>query len=170
MGHCIRAIVTTSDIADDLQAIYPQLPRVNARQDFVILPVDADFIDSVTGARPSQSTETFMLLTDAFHELLRELSRFGPLAYIETEYFGGVGGQGAAVYSGREVMMEPEWRDSGSINRALKRIGVKRRLLGDRFSALGLDEYRSNDDLIDAAVGARDLPSKADSGGPACSG
>ncbi len=74
------------------------------------------------------------------------------MAYVETDYFGGVGGQGAAVYSDRQVIMEPEWGESGSINRALKMIGVKRNLLGDRFSALGLGAYRSNDDLTDAAM------------------
>jgi hypothetical protein len=118
-----------------------------------------------------------MLLTDGLHDLLLDLSRFGPLAYIETEYFGGTGGQGAVVYSGREVVMGPEWHDSGPISRALGLIGVKRRPVGgrfstlglralgligvkrcpvgDRFSALGLGAYRSNDDLIDAAAQAR---------------
>ena len=152
MGHCIQALIATPEIADHLQAAYPQLPRVVARQGFVILPIDADFIDSVTEARPPQSTDTFMLLTDAFQDFLRELSRFGSVAYIETEYFGGVGGQGAAVYSDRKVMMEPEWGESGPINRALVILGVNRALLGDRFSAFGLGVYRSNDDLIDAAT------------------
>jgi hypothetical protein len=155
MGHCIQAIITTSGAADHLRTNYPQLPFVNASQEFVIVPVDSDFIDSVTKARPSQSTETFLLLTDAFHELLLDLSRFGMLAYVETDYFGGIGGQGAAVYSRGEVVMKPKWRKSGPVNQALKRIGVRRRLLEDRFSALRLGRYRSNDDLSDAAVSAR---------------
>ena len=149
MAHCIQAIVTKSHVADRIRAVYPQLPSVGMRQGFIILPVDDLFVDSVTEPQASQSSETWMRLTDAFHDLLRELSRFGPLAYIETEYFGGVGGQGAAVYSDGMVVMKPEWSNSGTINRALKLIGVKSRLLGDRFSALGLDQYRSNDDLMD---------------------
>jgi hypothetical protein len=152
MGHCIQVLVATPETADRLQSSYSQLPRVVARQGFVILPVDADFVDSVTEARPPQSTNTFMLLTDAFQDFLRELSRLGPVAYIETDYFGGVGGQGAAVYADGQVIMEPEWGESGPINRALKMIGVNRGLFGDRFSALGLGAYRSNDDLSDAAV------------------
>jgi hypothetical protein len=75
----------------------------------------------------------------------------GPIAYIETEYFGGVGWQGAAVYSGGETVMVPGWRESGPIDRALRLIGVKCLLLRDRFQALGLEAYRSNDDLIQAA-------------------
>ena len=149
MGHCIQAIVVASEIADRLRAAYPQLRCVSARQGYMILPIDADFVDSVTGAQPPNSTDTFMLLTEAFGHFLRELSRFGPLAYIETEYFGGIGGQGAAVYAGREVILAPEWRESGVINRALKQIGMRRRPFADRFMALGLDAYRSNDDLME---------------------
>lgn len=153
MGHCIQAIVTRADIADRVQAAHPQLPRVVARQGFVILPIDDEFIDSVTVAQPSRpSDDTFMLLTDSFQEVLREFSRFGRLAYIETDSFGGTGGQGAAVYSDDEIIMEPEWGKLGPINRALKLIGVHRGLIGDCFSALGLGAYRSNDDLIDAAL------------------
>jgi hypothetical protein len=152
MGHCIQALVVPPGIADRLQSSYPQLPRVVARQGFVILPVDTDFIDSVTETRPPQSTDSFMLLTDAFQDFLQGLSRLGPVAYIETEYFGGTGGQGAAVYADRRVVMKPEWGGSGPINRALKLLGVQRGLLGDRFSALGLGVYRSNDDLITASV------------------
>lgn len=152
MAHCIQAIVTTAETADRLQRLHGLLPRVSAPQGFAIFPVDAEFVDSVTSARPPQNTETFMLLTDAFHDFLCELSRFGTLAYVETDYFGGIGGQGAVVYSNREVVVKPEWRDSGPINRALERLGVKRSLLGDRFSALGLDKYRSNDDLLAAAA------------------
>lgn len=176
MGHGIQAIVASSEVAERLRSRYPQIPRVEAQQGFAIIPVDADFIDSATEARPWRSTTAFMRLTDSFHDLLRELSRLGPLAYIETEYFGGVGGQGAAVYSGGEVIMEPEWQESRSINRALgrigvrrhrvtigvimprpinralRRLGVRRRPVRDRFATLGLEAYRSNDDLRDAAT------------------
>src|SRR5437588_158573 len=96
MGHCVQAIVTTSEVADELQTIYPHIPRVAASHGFVILPVDADFVDSAAESRRGQSCNQLMLLTEGFHELLRHLSRLGPLAYIETDYHGGIGGQGAA--------------------------------------------------------------------------
>lgn len=155
MGHSIQAIIARSHIADSLRAIHPQLMGVQAFQDFVILPVDADFIDAAVVAQPSQPPEMFIQLTEGFEDLLRDLSRFGPLAYIETDYFGGVGGQGAVAYSGREVLFEPQWSQSGPVNRALKAIGVKRGLLRDEFSVLGLDKYRSTDDLIEAATSDR---------------
>ena len=116
----------------------------------MLIPVDADFIDSVVEAKPPQISDAFMLLTGPFREFLRELSRLGAIAYIETEYHGGAGGQGAAVYANGEIVMEPQWSASGEINRALKLLGVRRRLLGDQFSALGLGKFRCNEDLIAA--------------------
>jgi hypothetical protein len=151
MGHTVRAIIATSDVADELQLRYPVLAQVAVRQGFVILPVDADFVDSVSEIRPETSSNDFALLTASVDTLLRRLSLRGPIAYIETAYFGRVARQGAAVYARGEVLMAPESRESGPINRALALIGVKRPLIGDRFQAIGLGRYRSNDDLIEAA-------------------
>jgi hypothetical protein len=151
MGHTVRAIIATSDVADELRMRYPVLAQVAVRQGFVILPVDADFVDSVSEIRPETSSNEFALLTASFDTLLRRLSLHGPIAYIETVYFGRVGRQGAAVYARGEVLMAPESRESGPINRAVALIGVKRPLIGDRFQAIGLGRYRSNDDLIEAA-------------------
>ncbi len=116
-----------------------------------------------------------MLLTAGFRGLLAELSRSGRLAYIETEYFGGTGGQGAAVYEGGAEIMPPTWAESGVINRALGLLGVgglsthshsallgfirrSLRVLGipfgipiDAFAEIRLSEFRNNDALVEAA-------------------
>ena len=90
-----------------------------------------------------------MLLTDSFRLFLRSLSIGGRLAYVETEYFGGAGGQGALVCRDGVETMPPLWRESGVINLALKEIGVRRGILADRFANIGLDHIRGNDDLLD---------------------
>jgi hypothetical protein len=153
MGHCIHAIVAETKIADAICARFPELPRVETAKDFSILPVDANFIDRVVGARPPQTTgnDEFMLLTQGFRGLLRDLSKLGKIAYVETEYFGGTGGQGAAVFADGAETMCPTWA-SGAINKALGILGLRKPLLADRFWALGLPKYRSNDALLDAAT------------------
>lgn len=151
MGHYIQAIVANEAVAERIRAEHPQLVGVRVAQGFVVLPVDATFVDSVAIAHPTAEIDEFVLLTIGFRDVLTELSRFGPIAYIETEYHGGSGGQGAAVYANRDVLMEPQWSECGPINLALKLLGVRRRILGDRFSALGLQRFRFNDDLIEEA-------------------
>ena len=78
-------------------------------------------------------------------------SRHGPLGTFETRVFRGRRRSGAAVYSDGDVMMGPEWSNSARSTKPLKSIGMKRHLLGDRFSSTD----RSNDALIEAAVGGR---------------
>lgn len=151
MGHHIQTIVASASVGNAIRAQFPQLICVEAKQGFVLLPVDAHFIDSVTQPRPSQSPNEFLLLTDSFCDLLCDMSRLGTLAYIETDYTAGKGGQGAVVYSNGEVPMKPAWAKAGVINTALKVLGVRRWLLGDRFTALGLPHFRCNDDFLDAA-------------------
>jgi hypothetical protein len=165
MGHSIQAIVASSSVADYVCTDYPQLTRVEVKQGFVILPVDADFIDTTAVPHPAHSSGApelppgaFMLLTHGFRVFIRGLSRHGRLAYLETDYFGGVGQQGAMVCDDGAEVMEPAWSDfgpahrsgTGPINRALKLLGVKRPfLIGDRFCALGLNDCRHNEDLIE---------------------
>jgi hypothetical protein len=48
--------------------------------------------------------------------------------------------------------MKPQWGASGTINHALELIGVPRPQVGDRFSAIGLEVIRSNDDLLSGSA------------------
>jgi hypothetical protein len=89
-----------------------------------------------------------MLLTAGFKSLLKTLSCGGQLAYVETDYFGGVGGQGALVCRDGEEIMSPTWRNYGTINKALKLIGLRRGVFADRFTVAGFAQIRANDDIL----------------------
>lgn len=74
----------------------------------------------------------------------------GPVAYVEAEYFGGVGEQAAAVWDGGALVLgplhEPEGQPSppaGSpISQALRRLGVEAGAGEDEFTAAGLGRHR----------------------------
>jgi hypothetical protein len=69
------------------------------------------------------------------------MSITGPVAYIEAEFFGGSGGQSAAVWSrGSETMPPIHSRDA--INQALRFLGVQIGNAQDEFDALGLGRHR----------------------------
>jgi hypothetical protein len=160
MGHCIHAIVAPTATADAISVSWPELPRLDRSNGFVIFPIDADLIDAriAPDKIPAETPIKFMLLTDGFRKLLQALSRNGQLAYIETDYFGGVGGQGALVCRNGDELMPPTWDKGGTINHALGLIGMPRGLLADRFTAAGFDRLRDNDDILDliAAQAAKD--------------
>lgn len=74
------------------------------------------------------------------------LSARGPVAYVETNYFGGAGDQGACAWRGGVRIYGPRrgLGDDGVINEALVAIGVVPER-GDAFDALGLGAWRSNE-------------------------
>ncbi|REK06080.1 MAG: hypothetical protein DWQ37_22830 [Planctomycetota bacterium] len=154
MGHSIQAILAKAEVADVIVERFAELRWVDTAKGIAILPVDAAFVDRVVEPMPSPQAAgaEFRLLTPGFENLLCELSQLGALAYIETNYHGGVGGQGAAAYAAGREILAPCW-DERAINRALTRLGVRRPLLGDRFAAIGLHRFRSNEDLLEAAAG-----------------
>lgn len=151
MSHCIHAIVAPDSFAAAIHDAWPELPRLRHDLGFSIFPVDDDLIDSkiTPVVTPRETGDEFMLLTPAFETYLRQLSVGGSLAYVETEYFGGTGGQGALVYADGVVRMNPEWDDSGTINRALELIGVPRPMNGDRFAHIGFANVRDNEDILE---------------------
>ena len=110
--------------------------------------MDVVIFDTSVNERRRTGDE-FMQLTHGFRSFLQTLSRGGQLAYVETEYFGGEGGQGALVCRDGQEIMPPTWNKSGPINNALKLIGLKRGILGDRFAAAGFAQIRSDDDILD---------------------
>lgn len=89
----------------------------------------------------------FMYLTVGLMRLLEELSRRGDIAYIETDYFGGSGDQGAVLYRTGTAIYGPERADIGPINEVLKLMGVQKGGSDfDEFDTAGLGRYRSNED------------------------
>ena len=150
MGHFIYAIVAPAATAISVSKIWPELPRLDNNNGFTIFPVDAELIDEriEPEVTPTETENKFMLLTGEFHELLRELSRDGQLAYVETEYFGGLGGQGALVCRDGNDVMTPTWDSIGPINDALALIGMPHGPFLDLFAAAGFDKVRSNDDIL----------------------
>ncbi len=85
-----------------------------------------------------------------------------PLAYVETDYFGGRGLQTAVAWVGGRLVFGPTQTEDFSqngkvhptplleraINQALRLIGVGRGIAIDEFAALGLGKHRSNEDWL----------------------
>jgi len=150
MGHFIHAIVAPAETADAIAECWPELPRLDRGNGYAVFPVDAKLIDEkiTPDKTPTVTGDEFMLLTDGFRRMLQSLSDGGQLAYVETEYFGGAGGQGALVYRDKEQILMPMFSESGMINKALRLIGIRRGLLADEFTVVGFAEVRNNDGLL----------------------
>lgn len=73
----------------------------------------------------------------------------GLVAYVETDYFGGFGTQGAVVWQDRKRIYRKEDDGFGCpIDDALKLLGVQRTEAQDEFDVVGLGKYRTNESWL----------------------
>ena len=89
-------------------------------------------------------------LPQAMVPVLEELSRHGPVAYVESEYHGGDGEQCSIVW--RDGERGDTEHGSYAVNSALARIGVTREGEMDCFDTLGLGRHRSVEDWLELAA------------------
>ncbi|MEZ5955214.1 MAG: hypothetical protein R3C13_13030 [Hyphomonas sp.] len=147
MGHHITGLAASRETFAMLGSLLSRQPHFALRENFGFLPLDDENLDDVVGLDTGNTLGGFKYLTQNLVDLLREASRSAAFAYIETNYFGGVGVQGAAVFREGEIVYGPVCAERGTINGALVLLGVPVQPgTSDAFAAIGLDRLRYNDD------------------------
>lgn len=132
---------------------------VPLRQGLALMPITDEVFDAVTDGSDIGDLG-FWRLPGGFDTLLAQWSAAGPIAYVEAEYFGGVGEQRAAVWAEGALALGPldvptkKWlsRAVSPISQALRRLGARRTLGEDEFEAVGLDRHRNNDGWISSSA------------------
>jgi len=115
---------------------------------FALIPITDELLDEV-GA--SGDSGRFYKFTPAVAEWLGAISASAPAAYVEAEYFGGIGGQGAVVCSHGAQILAPI-HEADAINIALRLLGISRGTSHDEFEAVGLPRHRGTSGWLDDAI------------------
>ncbi|NED16213.1 hypothetical protein [Streptomyces sp. SID9124] len=159
MTHAVCALVVTGQV-DTPKAESLGLHARLTYADISVFPIDHYFSGYWAAVRGNRAqldlprdvlAESVTFPGDAvLLDLVREVTheerpRF---AVIQTDYFGGMGGQWAAAFDG-EVRVTP---DGATINRALEALGVRATATEDAFDVVGLGTFRHNPDHLDAYV------------------
>jgi hypothetical protein len=109
-----------------------------------------DHLATVFPAEVGDAYGEFWKLSRSGAIWIGEISKLGRTAYIETEYFGGVGAQAAAVWEAGRLIYGPKKGEIGPINDALQLLGVVPTPADDEFAVAGLGRHRSNEEAIEA--------------------
>lgn len=152
MAHHITGIIGHRDVLSRLQGHLADQPRFALAESFAFMPLDDENLDSIAGLHEEIAIADFVYLTPRLTEILKTASLDGEFAYIETEYFGGIGGQGAVLFRRGEVAFGPACvkNSTGPINEVLLRMGITHKPGAfDAFEVVGLAALRSNDDWRD---------------------
>ncbi|MGW0770932.1 hypothetical protein [Streptomyces sp. NPDC002676] len=149
MGYELRGVVGAESVLRTMTGELPGARSVPLGQGLSLMPMTDDLFDSVTDGGPARALG-FWWLPGGFDVRLAEWSGRGPVAYVEAEYFGGVGEQQAAVWADGGLVLGPlrvaegePFPEAGSpVSRALRRLGAVARGGEDEFSAVGLGRHR----------------------------
>jgi hypothetical protein len=153
MGHVIATFIAKRRAARALSQALGDAPVYKlSHGELLVIPVSDDAFDAVVVAKGESApagTE-FWRLTEALMEIAAEVSaNYGPVAYAETDYFGGTGVQSAAAWIQGKLAMPPTTHPAGPINAALHTIGLERANGLDEFDTLGLAQVRRMDAFED---------------------
>ncbi|MFJ5774277.1 hypothetical protein [Streptomyces sp. NPDC093094] len=160
MSYGLQAVIAGEELLRAGARDVPGAKVASLRQGLSLMPITDEVFDAVTDGSTERALG-FWRLPGGFEELLARWSAAGPVAYVEADYFGGVGRQRAAVWAGGALVLGPLdvpakkrfSRTVSPISQALRRLGARRSLGEDEFDAVGLDRHRANEHWI--ASGSR---------------
>jgi hypothetical protein len=160
VGYELQAVIAADELVRVASRAVPGARVVPLRQGLSLMPMTDEVFDAVTDGSDGGDL-AFWKLPRGFETLLAQWSSAGPVAFVEAEYFGGVGEQRAAVWADGSLALgpldEPEMkrfsRASSPISQALRRLGARKSLGEDEFKAVGLDRHRNNEDWISSSTG-----------------
>lgn len=173
MGHIIGGFIAREKELAELVADYDLAHVIPLNQGFAFVPVSDKLCAQFLAGKQflaDISDERFRCLSSKLFQIGRRFSEKTPVAYIETDYYGGTGFQCAVAWNDGEVVFYPsaagreegfqmDGNTSNPINDALSKIGVEIYLAEDlendldefskdEFDKLDLGKYRDNDDWI----------------------
>ncbi|MEV7420019.1 hypothetical protein [Streptomyces sp. NPDC089919] len=153
MGYDVHAVIAGDALLRTAAREVPGARLAPLRQGLSLMPMT----DELHAALTDGGTEDdlgFWRLPGGFAATLARWSATGPVAYVEAEYFGGLGEQRAAVWEAGRLVLgpleEPEQRTYvlavSPVSLALRRLGAQRASGGDEFDAVGMGRHRRTDD------------------------
>jgi hypothetical protein len=150
MGHSVQLVVGRNDAVARFLRDWPGTRAIALLGEWQAIPVEDGLGEAIAARWPeAKRPEQLDMSPPGMSEALAAAtSGSGGLAYVETDYWGGSGGQSAMAWlDGREVLAPARATGAaGPINSALRAIGVKRSEEADEFDTIGLGLRRSMSD------------------------
>ena len=149
MGYQLEAVLAPGGL---LTARAAGHPVVALDRGLALLPMTELVLEEIVPGGEYRGALGFVGLPDGFDRVLAGWSVDGPVAYVEANFFGGIGAQRAIVWLAGELAFGPVGDEVGRpsgpspISRALARLGVARAAALDEFDAVGLGRHRTTED------------------------
>jgi hypothetical protein len=159
VGYELRGIIAPARALRPLRAFVNGVV-VDLGQGLGLVPMTPALFDEIRrGDEAGLRFAPARLFPPRLDLLLAAWSVDDPLAYVEADYFGGIGSQFAVAWHGGALVLGPlvltedePWPAPGwsPISQALRHLGVSVGRHYDEFDAIGLGRHRSAQDWISA--------------------
>ncbi|MFE5754546.1 hypothetical protein ACFQ7M_18580 [Streptomyces massasporeus] len=152
MSYDLRAVIADQEVLRITTRDLPAARLASVGQGLALMPMTDALCEAVADGG-GDGAWGFQRFPGGFEKVLAGWSAGGPVAYVEAEYFGGVGEQRAAVWDAGAIVLGPLHVEEGEpfppagspVSQALRRLGVVTGAAGDEFAAVGLDRHRHNE-------------------------
>jgi hypothetical protein len=147
MTHSVQLVIGRGEAVARFVRAWPGARAVELKGGWMAIPLVEAVYDAIEAKTPdaSRSPELDLSPLGLGQAMAGATQAGGGLAYVETDYWGGQGGQSAMAYiDGRETMAPQRSRGGGGpINQSLRTIGVIRNGELDEFDTIGLGYRRT---------------------------
>lgn len=148
MGYRLQAIVGKQQTLARHESEFHHARVVPLTQDIALIPLTDDLFDEIADG---EEVEYFWKLSPGVMEWARRMSAIGPVAYVEAEFFGGIGDQSAVGWSGGSLVFGPLHAPDAK-KEALRFLGVRAAGGHDEFDTVGLGRHRNTADWFPEAT------------------
>jgi hypothetical protein len=153
LSYELHAVIAEAGLLTSAAAAVPSARTAPLRHGLALLPV-TDVLYEALGGDATGAHPGFRQLPGGLAGLLAEWSKAGPVAYVESEYFGGVGEENAAVWRDGRPALGPLHLAEGEsapaegspVARALRALGIRALGSRDEFDVVGLGRHRDHED------------------------
>jgi hypothetical protein len=150
MAYTLEAFIGPVAVLTQQITQLPNTKLVLLTQEIALAPMQY-----IKYAAADEEIKPFWRLTKDKFELGSQLSAYGPIGYIEVEFFGGAGEQASVLWQNQKTIFGPllsehsyDKEAAGAVNQLLQFLGVEKLDYYDEFEALGLSRFRNSEDWL----------------------
>ena len=155
MAYTISALIAPEDILNASIVSNSPMRVVALSQNFGLIPITKAVQQprDVKDMIGFDEEYPFHHLSDSVRKFALNVSFADRIAYVEAEFFGGIGYQSAVVWENGNAILGPFLaqnlpRREMPINRVLRKLGVQTAEEMDEFDTLRLGRYRHTDQWV----------------------
>ena len=150
MGYNLQAFICGKNNTELLTNHFTEAKKVYMGQGLDLIPMTEELFDEINNLNLSDSVDKFVFKTEQMEQEILKIIGHVKFAYVEADYFGGLGGQNAIIWNKkmREHLFE---YGQGKINMVLKDFGVIANPGNDEFLTLGFELRRDTREWFEMA-------------------